>query len=244
MVNPINKVGAYVIGGSSKLAPVKALAKKFDKDFDKTIGTVTVASIILKDGIGCYKYVTQSLNNKKIPEEKRRFVAALDLTNGVLMIAAQILLFLLMRKMSGPLFNKLFKKSFNPKIKEDIAAKLHTKQMAEHANRTRKTVFDKIYDNNVKAKAMGAFKYVIDLAAATIIGKRVVVPLIATPLASKVEKKMNQNPKFNAKMQEGNENSVEEKKPEQKAIETPVGANLDIVTSSTNLLNPYKHINH
>ena len=221
MVNAINKIGAKIIGGTSKARPVRALANKFDKDFEKSIAATTVISIILKDGIGCYKYVTQSLNNKKIPEEKRRFVAALDLTNGALMIAAQILLFLAMRKMSGPLFNKLFKKSFNPKAQENIAAKLHMNEAAKGLQRTRKTVFDKKF-NDVKNTALGCFKYVVDLAAATIIGKRVVVPLIATPLASKDEKRMNKEPKIQS------ENS------------TPAtGTKLDVV-ASTNLLAPYK----
>ena len=76
---------------------------------------MTVGSIVAKDGIGCVKYVSQSLNNDKIPEKQRNFVAALDLTNGILMILAQIGMFALMRKYSGPIFDKIFKKSFNPK---------------------------------------------------------------------------------------------------------------------------------
>ena len=62
---------------------------KYEKDDAKLIAGVGVASIVAKDGLGCYLYVKQSLNNDKIPEDKRKFVAALDLANGGLMIAMQ-----------------------------------------------------------------------------------------------------------------------------------------------------------
>ena len=94
-----------ISGAISKLNPIKFIDKSFQKDPEKALAYMTVGSIIAKDGIGCYKSVTQSLKNKEIPEERRNFVAALDLTNGVLMIAAQIGMFFLMRKFSEPIFN-------------------------------------------------------------------------------------------------------------------------------------------
>ena len=78
-----------------------------NRDFIDGLG---VASIIAKDGLGCYLYVTQSLNNKNIPDDKRKFVASLDLTNGLLMILFQIAVF----KMSKPVLTKLFNKILTP----------------------------------------------------------------------------------------------------------------------------------
>ena len=86
------------MGKVSYWQPIKKLGEQFAKNPEKALGNAVVTSIILKDGIGCAMYVTQSLNNKKIPDEKRKFVAALDLTNGGLMILAQIGMFLAMRK--------------------------------------------------------------------------------------------------------------------------------------------------
>ena len=87
------------------------------------------------------------MNNKKIPEEKRKFVAALDLTNGVLMIAAQIAMFFAMRKYSGPIFNKLFKKSFNPEMAKNIASRIRMKQVQAGETVSRKLPIEKEYKN-------------------------------------------------------------------------------------------------
>ena len=179
------------IARATNSKPAKWLGEKWNKSPESTLALATVTSIVLKDGIGCVMYVTQSLNNKKIPDEKRKFVAALDLTNGVLMIAAQIAMFFAMRKYSGPIFERLFKKSFNAETKANIISKI--RMDAAHSNGAepiaKKLKIEKDYDK-VKKDSLDLFKFVADIAAATIIGKRVIVPLIATPLAKKVEKKM------------------------------------------------------
>ena len=174
------------IAKATNWKPAKWLGKKFEQDPEKALAMATVTSIILKDGIGCAMYVTQSLHNDKIPEKKRKFVAALDLTNGVLMIGAQILSFLAMRKYSGPIFEKIFSKSFNKISKANTISRMRM----QDAHPYKKTVYDKMF-GSVKDDALGLFKFVVDIAAATIVGKRVIVPLIATPLAKKVEKKMD-----------------------------------------------------
>ena len=111
----IDKIGqgtagvvSRTLGAVSKSKPMKSLTGKFQGNFEEALAWTTVGSILVKDGIGCYKYVTQSMRNKEIPEEKRNFVASLDLTNGLLMIGTQIGMFFLMRKFSEPIFNKLF----------------------------------------------------------------------------------------------------------------------------------------
>mgnify|MGYP006916028583 CR=1 FL=1 len=188
----ISKVGTTVGTGIAKATnfkPAVKLAERWKKDPEGTLAAATVASIILKDGIGCAMYVTQSMNNKKIPDEKRKFVAALDLTNGVLMIAAQIGMFLAMRKYSGPIFNRLFKKSFNPVAQSNTVSRIRAKAAKANERILRKLGIEK-ENEKVKKDGLDLFKFIADIAAATIIGKRVIVPLIATPMASKVEKWM------------------------------------------------------
>ena len=58
------------------------LSKKLEKGFKepaKFAAAMLVTSIISKDLVGCFIYTKQSLTNEKIPEEKRGFVASLDL---------------------------------------------------------------------------------------------------------------------------------------------------------------------
>ena len=64
----IDKI-AQGMGYLSKTRPLKALGNAWNKNPESVLAGATVASIILKDGIGCAMYVTQSLNNKKIPDE-------------------------------------------------------------------------------------------------------------------------------------------------------------------------------
>ncbi len=226
---PVNKIlstTSKIIGAVEKSKPMKWAENKFNIDPEKALGLATVTSIVVKDGVGCYKYVTQSMNNKKIPEEKRKFVAALDLTNGVLMIAAQIAMFFAMRKYSGPIFNKLFKKSFNPEMAKNIASRIRMKQVQAGETVSRKLPIEKEY-NKVKSDALNVFKFVADIAAATIVGKRIIVPFIATPLADKVKKKMDVYEKTHNQ--------------ELNVIEPEIddGDKLDITTHNTNLLKRY-----
>ena len=198
----ISSIGQSIgkgIARATNSRPATWLGKKFEENPENALAMATVTSIVLKDGIGCAMYVTQSLNNKKIPDEKRKFVAALDLTNGVLMIAAQIAMFFAMRKYSGPIFEKLFAKSFNDKNKSSIISRMRMwLNIKNPGNTPKKLTLEKEY-NDVKKDGLDLFKFVADIAAATIVGKRIIVPLIATPLAKKVEKRMN---KDNAKAEE------------------------------------------
>ena len=216
-----------VIGGVTNSKPLTKLGKSFIKNPEKALAAATVTSIVIKDGIGCVMYVTQSLHNKKIPEEKRKFVAALDLTNGVLMIAAQIAMFLAMRKYSGRIFDKLFQKSFNPANKSNAISRFRMK-----ANMMGETVYKKLVGGkkyeSFKKSANDVFKFCLDIAAATIVGKRVIVPLIATPLANKVKDWMNKDDL--KKETEKEAPKVETKAPEEHKLDT----------GSTNLLDKYR----
>lgn len=240
----LQSIGNYISSGMAKstnLKPMKWISGKFAKDPEGVLGAATVTSIILKDGIGCGMYVTQSLNNDKIPEKKRKFVAALDLTNGVLMIGAQIAMFFAMRKYSGPLFKKLFKKSFNPKTESEIISKIRMEEMAKTGHTSKKQVIKRAFDK-VESDAASLFKFVLDIAAATILGKRVIVPLVATPLAKKVEKKMEKHHGADATKPQDTNKPAEKNdvQPNEKVATT--GKKLDIVSTgnSTNLLDKAK----
>lgn len=180
---------------------------------ENAIAVSAIASMVIKDGVGCAMYVYQSLHNDRIPEDKRKFVAALDLTNGGLMILAQIAMFFAMKKVNKSLFPKLFDKVFgsmsrNAQKRCSAAARLAAKPEEVNAinkynnnnvatNIELKKKFEKLKDDS-----SNLFEFVTNLAAATIIGKRVIVPLIATPLADVVKKKW----------EKGNDNNVKDAK--------------------------------
>ncbi len=141
----------------------------------------------LKDAINCGFYVQQSLNNKNIPEEKRKFVAALDMSNGVLMIASQLALGL--GFLSDPVQNKLNKILFG-KVGENArnyfenTLSLKTKGLS---NRVKVTLRNAVKELPIECKI--GFKAISTLVVANIIAKRVVVPFIATPLATYIKEK-------------------------------------------------------
>lgn len=165
----------------------------YEKDNAKFMSAIGVTSIVLKDGLGCYLYVKQSLNNDKIPEDKRKFVAALDLANGGLMIAMQLLMFFTIsnKKVQEKIFNKLFGKYFTRSADKALQAKLgkidKLKGMTGKEFHTAREADKKGLKN--------AFSYLISLAAATLIAKRIIVPFIATPLADKTKAWMSRNDK-------------------------------------------------
>ena len=156
----------------------------------KYIDGLGVASIVAKDGLGCYLYVTQSMNNKDIPDDKRKFVAALDLTNGLLMIGFQILMFFTVsnKVCQTKMFDKVFGKMFNRPVKKLYQSIIKTKPGHEHLDDIK---YSQDF-NDFRGKVKDAFGGFTSLIAATIVGKRMLVPFIATPLAGKVEKKMAQ----------------------------------------------------
>lgn len=95
------------VGKASGWTAEHWFAKSFEKaakDPAKYAAAMLVTSIVSKDAVGCFLYTTQSLANKKIPEEKRKFVAALDLMNGIIMVGGQLAI------------GKLIERKFTPKF--------------------------------------------------------------------------------------------------------------------------------
>ena len=157
------------------------------------IDGIGIASIVLKDGVGCYMYVTQSLNNKSIPDDKRKFVAALDLTNGGLMIAAQIIMHLTISSkiVQAKMFNKMFGKQFDRNTSKMVHSILQ--KTDKYKGVSQQAVNETV--NRYKGEVCDAFGSLTSLIAATTVGKRILVPFIATPLASKAEEIMNRDKK-------------------------------------------------
>ena len=220
-----------------------SIANAYRKDPAKAISYAAITSIAVKDGVGCAMYVTQSLNNKKIPDERRKFVAALDLTNGILMILTQIGMFFAMKKVNEALFSKVFNSSFSNEAKKSIVTKFRMLQKKAGVNPSRKNdLLEKI--NKIEKGAAESLKFVTELAAATILGKRVIVPFIATPLAAKVKKQMDKRD-----AEKHPELAVNAQPEDVKNNNLTLGANLDvksIATSGgeTNLLEKYKQANN
>ena len=189
-----NTIGSKGLGALSNFKPTQKLCKWFKKDPLGAIATSTITSVAIKDGVGCAMYVYQSMHNDKIPDKRRKFVAALDLTNGILMITSQIAMFFAMRKLNDKLFHKLFNKAFDKggRAFKTFAEQIRVDQKLEGLIPSSKRDIGMAYDT-LKEGAFGIFKFVTELAAATIGAKRILVPFIATPLASKVKKMMDKH---------------------------------------------------
>ncbi|MFI3300506.1 MAG: hypothetical protein R3Y28_03705 [Candidatus Gastranaerophilales bacterium] len=167
---------------------------KFNADTAEKIkfaSGLSVGSIILKDGAGCYMYVNQSLNNEKIPEDKRKFVAALDLANGALMIGFQLLMAATISKESvqKAMFNKTFGKYFNRATTKSLQAVMNKNKPGMTGDSFHKAM--QKYEKEVAA----GFGGLTTLLAASVLGKRVLVPFVATPLADKTKTWMSRNDK-------------------------------------------------
>jgi len=197
MANLISKIAASGLAGITRTSPYSKLESKISPEtVSKIIGYTTIGSVVAKDAVGCGMYVYQSLHNDKIPEKRRKFVSALDLTNGLLMIVSQVIFFFATEKISGKFSDMLFKSfrkgskaicSYAETIRADqkILKSLKKLENVESKDNIAEE-FDKM-----KTTAQSLVKSVTQLAAATILAKRIVVPFIATPLAKKVEAQMD-----------------------------------------------------
>ncbi len=167
---------------------------KFEVSQDKMIEYTTIASLLGKDTIGCYMYVRQSLNNEKIPEEKRSFVAALDLTNGGLMILSQLITYITLSRpaVQNKLFGKFFDKVFDTKTVKNLITTIRNETRI-NGNSGKVTKVEKAIVNaeieKVKKTVKDVFGFITSLIASTTIAKRIIVPFLATPMADWAQEK-------------------------------------------------------
>ncbi len=153
------------------------------------IAQIALWSNLTKDAVNCYYYVTQSLNNKKIPEDKRKFVAGLDLSNGILNVISQFILGNAVIDWS----DKFFDKHIAPKFYAEKA--LEKAKEAPIKYSTIEALTDAIKQNKGIAKT--GMKVIATVAATQIICKRIIVPLFATPMASYFRKEFEKRDKKN-----------------------------------------------
>lgn len=116
-----------------------------------------VTCSVLKDVFAYSVRYKTTMDNEKIPEKRRPFVAAMDLASGVVTAIAQIAVgfSIASPKVQNKLWNSMFKNS----TFKDVAV------------------------------AKKSFATILALVGSGVITERVIVPLIATPLAEKFEKK-------------------------------------------------------
>lgn len=158
-----------------------------------------VTSIVSKDAIGCVLYTSQSLNNKKIPEEKRKFVAALDLMNGILMVGGQFLI----GKVIDAKFTPWLTSKFTGTIKDKdtgiektvntnrVFSKEKIKELAHKVAQEKNINIKDVNVEEVVSKVakrcknpfVNGFGILVAAIATTAITKRTITPLLATPLA-------------------------------------------------------------
>ena len=138
--------------------------------------TIATVSNVTKDGVNCAYYVMQSLNNERIPEDQRKFVAGLDLANGILNVTLQSFIGSYLGKGAA----KYFDKKIAPKYFSEEACKEMYKKIE---SKIKYDEFKGIMEKN-KGFAKAGLSVITALVGMQVITKRIIVPLIATPLAS------------------------------------------------------------
>jgi len=160
-----------------------------------TAAAIATVSNVSKDAVNCVYYTMQSLNNERIPEDQRKFVAALDLSNGILNVILQIAMALGLNKAIISIYdNKISKSrdfSLDPEIIKDKFNKLPEK--------LRKTTTLEQFTKDYKARMIGSqgilkasktgFTVLFINIAMQILTKRILTPLIATPMATFFKKR-------------------------------------------------------
>jgi hypothetical protein len=112
----VGKPTGAIVNRCTKWSFIAKTLEKGVKEPARCAGLMMVISIVSKDLVGCALYTYQSLTNKRIPEEKRKFVAALDFIQGIVNVGGQIASFMLVDKLLIPrLFCKHYTGVFTDK---------------------------------------------------------------------------------------------------------------------------------
>lgn len=146
---------------------------------------LALASTITKDAVNCYYYTTQSYRNTEIPEDKRKFVAANDLSNGFYNVIIPLVASKQITKAGDNTFDKHFAKHFDKKSAKHLYNKLSSLGVkCELAD------VEKVLTGTSKKAAKAGLAVVFTLVISQILCKRVITPLLATPSADHVKKLM------------------------------------------------------
>lgn len=187
---------------------------------------LALVSTTTKDAVNCYYYTTQSYNNQRIPEDKRKFVAGIDLANGILNVAIQLTLGLIVNKLSDKWYERMFKGGFIPtqqKVNEYLDKTnnfLQKSELTKHIHCTPEEMKKGIKCANKVIKS--GFGVVVVLLTTQIFAKRVIVPFLSTPLAGIFKNALEKRDAQKATPEQKNvSNAVAETKPQ---VATPVQA--------------------
>lgn len=179
---------------------------------------IALASTTTKDAMNCYYYTKQSYNNEKIPEENRAFVAIMDAVNGILNVSIQLAMGTLVERKSAKIFDKLFGKHFDAaaakrkfdELMKDKAAGLHNLNFSE------KQIAERLKINQKWGKA--GFKVLAVLFITQVFCKRVITPLIATPVTAFLKNKIGKKGENTEAKNESTTNDSKVVKPEAKNV--------------------------
>ena len=161
-----------------------------------TAAAIATVSNVSKDAVNCAYYTMQSLNNERIPEDQRKFVGALDLSNGILNVGIQLLMSFGIADLITGLFDDKIAKHPDFTVNDKIIKEKFGKLSAELKAKTTPEEFAKEYTKLVRGRAKLArtgFTVLAVNIAMQILTKRIITPLIATPLASVFKKRFEAN---------------------------------------------------
>ena len=156
-----------------------------------TAAAIATVSNVSKDAVNCAYYTTQSLHNDRIPEDQRKFVGALDLSNGLMNVGIQLIMAFGISDAIKAIFNDKIAKTKEFSLDKKVLAEKYA-QLSEKA-RSKATIeeYTKYMTNRTNLARMGFTILVVNIAM-QILTKRIITPLIATPLASVFKKKFEE----------------------------------------------------
>jgi len=204
--NTINSRAGKIMGNIAERRLGKSLEKGY-KDPAKFAAAMLVTSIVSKDLVGCFIYTKQSLTNEKIPEEKRGFVAAVDLMNGIVMVGGQFLVGKIIEskltpklesKFTGSIKDKFTKvEDLQPNGSKSILSNDNLLDIAKKAAKEKNievnvAELEEVVKKVAKVRRdpfITGFGILVTAIATTALTKRTLAPLISTPLAGWFKKK-------------------------------------------------------
>lgn len=217
-INSLNtNVGKFLGWTAKKMS--KGLEKGY-REPAKVAALALVTSLVTKDAANCVIYTSQSLNNPRIPEDKRRFVGYMDLINGAINVVGQIGSYLLVEHLLTPKLQGLWsgtieKRGGNITRTKSLFANDNITNIVAGVIENKKAELEKIENvkvddllASVKDISAGLFKklgregskakdittgvgIVVSSLATTAFIKRIITPLFATPLAGKLADSVN-----------------------------------------------------
>ena len=152
-----------------------------------TAALIATVSNVSKDAVNCAYYTVQSLNNERIPEDQRKFVAALDLANGIMNVGVQIAMAFGLSDLITSIFDNKIAKTKDFSLKEDVIKEKFAKLPEELKMKTNEAQFIKDYSAKMKPRiglARTGFTVLAVNVAMQILTKRIITPLFATPMAT------------------------------------------------------------